>query len=627
MNATSNRSRTVMIVAHPGDTPALNEASQAAASLDYDVAGYGVDPRAVAMCVIILSVTAVTDPTFLDYARGVASQANDAGVAVVPVRVDGVRPELAGESIDSHNCADLSNVDSAERFRRWGALFRSNVTLYDAYNTLSADAERWERNGKGRDFLIQDLKAARRACELVSAMASDSFSPSTPSMRSYADESVAFAGNQRARERWARIRVAIAVLVIVGVVVVGRYLTSQYNREAIALQQASTESMLDTEPAYHTFRSIQAASRIGDETALTFIRDGLARQWPIAEFGVDSTKGRWLGDGMFSADGKRYYVVAAGGALQTWRVSDSIPMDSLQVSDDDMFTFDVDDGGTIAAVADAHGLRLVALSDGSWRPIHTGSKDVDRIAVSADGDAVMAAGGKRLMSWTDTGSDQLPKIEKVDETLSVIRTKDGLRALVVVDGRLRLVTGPDMNAIWEVPLPESTFLLGTIATDGTVMVAVDGVVYAVSDVALRPVGYTTRDLPLDMAVSDTGLLVVSTDQDGVTVFDLHRRRTLGTVCAAIVGAQYLSVSTDDLFSCSAGWYTQVWSLGELAKLADGTAALPGSDAKTLDEAVSAAEKRKPSCWSANSIRAFGERFAERYGLTACQTAPQPRKGA
>lgn len=517
------------------------------------------------LCIVLVSLSAVRDREFLRIANAVSSNAS----VTIPVRLDEVRPEQAGEPgspIRERNWADFSQRSGRDQ-EPWELLMRSNVDLYDDFYDLDERARRWELCDHDASYLLQDVKAAARAHEVLDALADDPYQRPTKVMRDYVEASTQHAHRERKRSIRNRVQTIGSTIFVV----IALLLFSAFMRSFLARGSLLKESMADLEteydPEYAALRLLQigADEGINSDTGFYQTIDALSSNWKISELGLaEEEAGTGVqGEAVFTDDGERVFVAGAEGTVQSWVPRTAEATDNRYVSACDRFAFDATPDGALLVVADEDGLRRFDTS--TWERVNLGYDGpvIENVTVSADGMRALGAveGGIVLV---DLGDGTATTKFAADSTLAVERTPDGLRALVRTGSDVLLVDGETMETLARVTIAENADSVGAIGGIGAVVCS-DGRLGLLAPGAneLTPIAFSTKDRPLALAISGESVIIV-TEEGGAQVVDVPTGATLARLGASMAGPRFAGATEDGLVSCGNGVTTSVYSLEGIA---------------------------------------------------------------
>lgn len=557
--------RRVIIASCDADAPLAREASEAALQLGCSVVSPDDPMQEADLCLILMSQNALADKDFLPRARTLAASA----AALIPARMDGVAPELAGapgDRIREVNWADFSSLETAEeRSKRWRAVLSSNVDLYDAFYALDARASCWDDAGRDKGHLLVDPAQAREAQELLLSMRDDPFNVPDATMEAFVAESSRHARRLQRRRWFQYLRVGAAVVAVGAAIYAGNALISRQIEATRSLLQELALSEKD-DPALFTLKALCNADVYGAQTDAT-ARDtltGLSENWDVARLGwADLQEGGWQGEAILTNDANTCLVRGAGGTLQRWNPQTAEPLSTWQVSNGDSFVFDATEDGAVVAVADDDGVALYDKTGARTATIEGAPASVSALALSEDASQLLCQSGDAiaLLELDEKGGPSFSS--QFDEVLALRRTERGLRALVVAGDRLQLIDPTSDSSVLDAALPEAQMLSGAIGPQDTVVVCADGaLLVGTPETGLDNLGATTYDLPRALALGDE-VLVVATEQAGVQVVDLPSGAPLGTIATSMVGTCYLDVS-NELVASGNGWTTTICSLEPIA---------------------------------------------------------------
>ena len=557
--------RRICVLACAADEDVALIAKSVARAEKYSVVEPGSPDAPADLCIVLMSRAAVQDPRFLPAAGAEAARA----AVTIPVRLDEVRPEQAGKPgspLRERNWADFSQ-GAGRNSEPWRLLMRSNVSLYDSFYDLDERARRWELCDHDASYLLQDVRAASRARDVLAALASDPYQRPTATMRDYVTASERHANKERKRLVSRRVRTACAALFIVFALLAANLVLQHYRFHAQLLQEAM--SGLDTahNPEYAAFRLLQigANENINSDTSYLQTIDALSSVWKVSELGlVEEAAGTGRqGRAALTDDGERAFVAGAEGAIQAWLTRTAEATDNRRVSDEGHPAFDVTPDGSHLVVADGDGIRC--FDTRSWEAVDSGydGATLGDVAVSADGSRALGA-AEGVLVLVNLGDGTLESRLEADDVLSVERTHNGLRALVRTGSEVLLVDGETLEPLGRATATEGSECVGALGEIGAV-IWLDGrlELLAPGGTELSPIGFSTTSAPLDLAVSGESAVVV-TAEAGAQVIDVPTGATLGTLGAHMAGVTQVDATAEGFVSCGNGVTTSIYSLEGIA---------------------------------------------------------------
>ncbi len=235
--------RRICILACAADEDVALIAKSVARAEKYSVVEPGSPDAPADLCIVLMSRAAVQDPRFLPAAGAEAARA----AVAIPVRLDEVRPEQTGRPgspLRERNWADFSQSAGRDP-EPWRLLMRSNVSLYDSFYDLDERARRWELCGHDASYLLQDVRAASRARDVLATLASDPYQRPTATMRDYVTASERHANKERKRLVSRRVRTACAALFIAFALLAANLVLQHYRFHAQLLQEACAQAEPD----------------------------------------------------------------------------------------------------------------------------------------------------------------------------------------------------------------------------------------------------------------------------------------------------------------------------------------------------------------------------------------------
>ena len=564
MSMTSGQ-RSVCVFACEADERVASVVRDVTRSEGLRVVAAGTGDAPADLCIVLVSLSAVRDREFLRIANAVSSNAS----VTIPVRLDEVRPEQAGEPgspIRERNWADFSQSSGRDQ-EPWKLLMRSNVDLYDDFYDLDERARRWELCDRDASYLLQDVKAATRAHEVLDALADDPYQRPNKTMRDYVDASTQHALRERKRSMRNRVQtIGSTIFVVIALLLFSAFMQSFLARGSL-LKESMADLETEHDPEYAALRLLQigADESINSDTGFYQTIDALSSNWKISELGLaEEEAGTGVqGEAVFTDDGERVFVAGAEGTVQSWVPRTAEATDNRYVSARDRFAFDATPDGALLVVADEDGLRRFDTS--AWERVDLGyeSPVIECVAVSADGMRVLGAieGGIVLVDLDDgTVAAKLA----VDSTLAVERTPDGLRALVRVGPNVQLVDGESMEPLARATIPESADCVGAIGEIGAVIWSNGRLSLLIpgSD-ELSPIPFSAKSQPLDLAISAESVIVV-TEEGGAQVVDVPTGATLARLGTSMASVIFADATEAGLVSCGNGVTTSIYSLEGIA---------------------------------------------------------------
>ena len=564
MSMTSGQ-RSVCVFACEADERVASVVRDVARSEGLRVVAASTGDAPADLCIVLMSLSAVRDHEFLRIANAVSSNAS----VTIPVRLDEVRPEQAGEPgspIRERNWADFSQRSGRDQ-EPWELLVRSNVDLYDDFYDLDERARRWELCDHDASYLLQDVKAAARAHEVLDALADDPYQRPTKVMRDYVEASTQHAHRERKRSIRNRVQTIGSTIFVV----IALLLFSAFMRSFLARGSLLKESMADLEteydPEYAALRLLQIGSDEGINSDTGFYQtiDALSSIWKISELGLAEAEAGTgaQGEAVFTDDGERVFVAGAEGTVQSWVPRTAEAADNRYVSARDRFTFDATPDGALLVVADEDGLRRFDTS--TWERVDLGydGPAIESVAVSADGMRALGATEDGIV-LVDLDDGTVAAKLAADSTLAVERTPDGLRALVRTDSDVQFVDGESLNPLARATIPESADCVGAIGEIGAVIWS-DGRLGLLAPSAdeLSPIAFSTKSRPLDLAISGESVIVV-TEEGGSQVVDVPTGATLARLGTSMAGVVFADATEAGLMSCGNGVTTSIYSLEGIA---------------------------------------------------------------
>ena len=564
MSMTSGQ-RSVCVFACEADERVASVVRDVARSEGLRVVAASTGDAPADLCIVLMSLSAVRDHEFLRIANAVSSNAS----VTIPVRLDEVRPEQAGEPgspIRERNWADFSQRSGRDQ-EPWELLMRSNVDLYDDFYDLDERARRWELCDHDASYLLQDVKDAARAHEVLDALADDPYQRPTKVMRDYVEASTQHAHRERKRSIRNRVQTIGSTIFVV----IALLLLSAFMRSFLARGSLLKESMADLEteydPEYAALRLLQigADEGINSDTGYYQTIDALSSNWKISELGLaEEEAGTGVqGEAVFTDDGERVFVAGAEGTVQSWVPRTAEAADNRYVSARDRFTFDATPDGALLVVADEDGLRRFDTS--TWERVDLGydGPAIESVAVSADGMRALGATEDGIV-LVDLDDGTVAAKLAADSTLAVERTPDGLRALVRTDSDVQFVDGESLNPLARATIPESADCVGAIGEIGAVIWS-DGRLGLLAPSAdeLSPIAFSTKSRPLDLAISGVSVIIV-TEEGGSQVVDVPTGTTLARLGTSMAGVVFADATEAGLMSCGNGVTTSIYSLEGIA---------------------------------------------------------------
>ena len=626
--------RRVRVLACAADQDVALIVKSVARAEKYEVIEPGSSDAPADLCIILMSRAAVESPEFLLAARAEATRATIA----IPVRLDEVRPEQAGEPgspLRERNWADFSR-NAGRGDEQWRLLMRSNVNLYDAFYDLDERTKRWELCDHDTSYLLQDVRAASKARDVLSALKNDPYQHPTKSMWGYVAASEQHANKERKRLIGRRVRTACAALFIAFALFAVNQILQHYLFHARLLQDAMVG--LDTEhnPEYAAFKLLQigANENVNSDTTYFQTIDALSSTWKVSELGlVEEASGTGRqGRAVLTDDGERAFIAGPEGTIQTWLTRTAEAVDNRRVSSGGHLSFDVTPDGSHLVVADRDGVRRYDTLTWEAADSGYGGAPLGDIAVSSDGSRALGASDGTLALVNLEGGTTEAQLE-TDATLSIERTHDGLRALARVGSEVLLVDGATMAPLARAAVPEgSSSCVGAIGKEGAV-IWLDGrfALLAPGATELSPIGFSTADAPLDLAVSGESLVVV-TAEVGTKVVDMPTGAVLGTLGTHMAGVTQASAAEEGLVSCGNGVTTSIYSLEGIAPARE----MPSNAvvSETLEHSVPDGTFSIRSDGAERFVLTYGEKdysytFQGTYGesddITAVAAAYQPAR--
>ena len=557
--------RRICVLACAADEDVALIAKSVARAEKYSVVEPGSPEAPADLCIVLMSRAAVQDPWFLRAAGAEAARA----AVTIPVRLDEVRPEQAGKPgspLRERNWADFSQ-GAGRNSEPWRLLTRSNVSLYDSFYDLDERARRWELCDHDASYLLQDVRAASRARDVLAALASDPYQRPTATMRDYVTASERHANKERKRLVSRRVRTACAALFIVFALLAANLVLQHYRFHAQLLQEATDGLDTAHNPEYAAFRLLQigANENINSDTSYLQTIDALSSIWKISELGLAEAEAGTgaQGEAVFTDDGERVFVAGAEGTVQSWVPRTAEAADNRYVSARDRFTFDATPDGALLVVADEDGLRRFDTS--TWERVDLGydGPAIESVAVSADGMRALGATEDGIV-LVDLDDGTVAAKLAADSTLAVERTPDGLRALVRTDSDVQFVDGESLNPLARATIPESVDCVGAIGEIGAVIWS-DGRLGLLAPSAdeLSPIAFSTKSRPLDLAISGESVIVV-TEEGGSQVVDVPTGATLARLGTSMAGVVFADATEAGLMSCGNGVTTSIYSLEGIA---------------------------------------------------------------
>lgn len=579
--------RTILIVSHACDQEVAGLAERISSEGGYLPVPPNLGQAAeVDLCIVIVSQEAARDAAYIDRANAAASRA----AVTIPVRLDGVRPEQVGapgSPIRERNWADFSSGRGLDA-DAWRRVLRANVGLYDLFYDIEGRAGRWGQCGRDHSYLMLDIERVTAASEALESLKDDPFQRPTRAMEEFVAASLDAARRaRRGRRRREASFVAFLVIIALGIVAVNG-VVRRYLENAQLLSESMRDVGADSDPAFYACRMLQMGQSddVSSDASFTGAIDALSRPWEVSQLGLyEAERGTgWQGEAVFSCSGEKLFVEGAGGTLQSWDPLTADPMDNRRVTSGKRFAFDVSaDGGTVV-VSDSSGLRLYETA--SWVPcdVRYQGPRFDRLAISEESDYVLGASGDGLACIDLSDGKELSSIS-VDDVLAVKQTGQGARGLVRAGNEVLLVGGRSLDVLSRAQLPGDDVCVGALSADGEAILCQEGTLMALdlaSDTLVN-VGYSTREIPLDMAlVGDCA--IVATDAEGVCVVDVRSGALLGEIATETTGLCFVEVAENGLVSCGNGWTTTICSLDGLAPSDE-----PPSDA-IINRSLSAASE-------------------------------------
>ncbi|OUO61021.1 WD40 repeat domain-containing protein [Olsenella sp. An270] len=564
MSMTSGQ-RSVCVFACEADERVASVVRDVARSEGLRVVAASTGDAPADLCIVLMSLSAVRDHEFLRIANAVSSNAS----VTIPVRLDEVRPEQAGEPgspIRERNWADFSQSSGRDQ-EPWELLMRSNVDLYDDFYDLDERARRWELCDHDASYLLQDVKAAARAHEVLDALADDPYQRPNKVMRDYVEASTQHAAKERRRlgNRW--VRTICAALFIVIAFVLSNVVLQYYQFHAELLRESMDGLDTNNDPEYAALRLLQigANENVNSDTGFYQTIDALSSIWKISELGLAEAEAGTgaQGEAVFTDDGERVFVAGAEGTVQSWVPRTAEAADNRYVSARDRFTFDATPDGALLVVADEDGLRRFDTS--TWERVDLGydGPAIESVAVSADGMRALGATEDGIV-LVDLDDGTVAAKLAADSTLAVERTPDGLRALVRTDSDVQFVDGESLNPLARATIPESADCVGAIGEIGAVIWS-DGRLGLLAPSAdeLSPIAFSTKSRPLDLAISGKSVIVV-TEEGGAQVVDVPTGATLARLGTSMAGVVFADATEAGLMSCGNGVTTSIYSLEGIA---------------------------------------------------------------
>ncbi len=569
--------KTVSVLTCAADNELARQVERIAREEGFGVAS-GSTAKPSELCLVLLSHAAVDDSEFLRRAEDAVKRSPSA----IPVRIDEVRPEEAGRpgsAIRERNWADFSG-ESRRDPDSWKRLLHSNVNLYSSFYDLDERSRRWDACDHDVSFLLQDVKAARQAKKVLSALAADPYQRPTKTMQEYVNTSERYARKTRSKEHLSIARAFSSFLVIAIALSALNFAVRRYQNYSGLLEESMQGFDMSSDPAYAAFRALEIGrdKNINSDAVYYQTIDALSLPWEVSELGLvekDAGVGN-QSQAVFCKNGETLLIRGPNGTLQTWLPQTAEATDNRYVSDEERFSFDATPDGSRVAVADAKGLRVFDGSTWERTDIPYDGDPITSVAISADGTEILAAGSNGLTLVSTLDESVMASLD-AEPVLSVKRTQDGLRALVIKDGAVLFVDGETMAPLAHTGLSDAPDCTGALGPEGRAILWTDGRLLTLSpDSSSEPIGFSVSERPLDMAVTGN-TAVIATAENGVQVIDLPTGALLGTLATQMAGVRYLSVAESGLVSCGNGITTSVYSLDGIVPSAE-----PPADALISD---------------------------------------------
>ena len=516
--------------------------------------------------VVVVSVSSARDDDW------VAAVAGAKELHVVPVGSHGVDRLLLPKHLNELNWVFVDD-DPEMLVPRTYAAVHTNLGRYRDSRNVRAQAARWLDADRSADFLLDDVRDARRQ----SFIAQSSVQSAADALPSFAMEFLVASLRHAKRLRRARIwsvgwRVlalaGVAVAVVIAVFAIGELRTASRNSVVLL----ATGALNDGRPDITAIKTLALVARteqvLPTDMRYRLVADSLSRHWAKGVLGATYRMG--MNELEVLADAPTVRGVDAFGHLAQWNLDTGDTTWIRSISDDPLYYFATTPTGDIALAADSSVLR--AIDTDSWAieddKVEGG---IEAVELSDDGAVALVAGPSGKLWSYDLGAARLSKAKLVGEWDAILAMESGpdtVFALVVSDDRLQLVD--QSGAILSESVigdPVESAAMGPRAE--FIALVLDGRLWTAGrELALTSTGVLLPGIPTSLAVTQDELVIVGDRSAGTRLVDPASGLVLGELCEVSGAAWDLVVAENqnDVLC----WATSMWvhdSIDELRPIA------------------------------------------------------------
>ena len=477
--------------------------------------------------VIVSAVVAVMSQNSLVDGEWLAQLMRLRGRRAVPVAVGDISELPKPEHLAAVNWIFWDSTDEDSVADRIFIGLSTDVVAHGTQRSLEMEATSWRASGFRDDALIFDVKRAKEAQVLVQYRSANEGSGEL--LERFTTASVKYAKRRRRGRIYRRIY-AVGIFLLVLVFPLATLLGQ---RDEFRASQTSAKgldmSVLETRPDVAALLSIGAAGSDPFDAYNRQVIKALDRDWGrgrVAWAGERINYVSIIGDsGAITAD--------AAGGLARWNLDEARVEERKKVADVSLE----------AVWSDAVGLQIVGVSKTQAYLVSLPSWDISRVALSQppiDG-LVSAGGGLAALVLSDgqvirigTANASSSVVGRYDHVLDValagadelellVRQGDQIQVVDIRTGTVKAHTTVTRHDLESGALNVTAARVAIVSNDRELFMS--GL-----DLALQGTGQRTDEIVRDIAVSDSGLVLVAGELSGVTVYSPEAHSVVAELC-------------------------------------------------------------------------------------------------